>query len=146
MGDERLVPGRECGDCTVCCAVPTIDDPEIQKKPGIHCRHCATGCTIYESRPKSCRDFFCAWRMMPRLGPEWRPDRSGIFSMLDMAKVDGEPVIALTAMLIRDADRIVFRAVCRARVLASPISSAYRGAHHPAPVFYASHHLDFERQ
>lgn len=107
MGNERLVPGRECGDCTVCCIVPTIDDPEIQKKPGIHCRHCATGCTIYESRPKSCRAFYCAWRLIPALGPDWRPDLSGVFSMLTDAKIDGNTVPALTLMLIRDAEKIL---------------------------------------
>jgi hypothetical protein len=107
VANERLVPGRECGDCTVCCIVPTIDDPDIQKKPGMHCRHCETGCKIYESRPKSCRDFYCAWRMIPALGPDWRPDRSGVFGMLDGATIDGKDVLALTLMLIGDAVRTV---------------------------------------
>jgi hypothetical protein len=107
VADEGLVPGRECGDCTVCCTVPTIDDPEIQKKPGIRCRHCEAGCTIYPSRPKSCRDFYCAWRMIPALGPDWRPDRSGVFGMLANATVDGKTVVALTLMLIGDAAGIV---------------------------------------
>ena len=58
-----LIPGRECGDCTVCCVVPNIDKPEIQKLSGARCRHCTGGgCAIYDSRPPVCRAFYCAWR------------------------------------------------------------------------------------
>jgi len=34
-----LVPNRECGDCNVCCAALTIDDPALQKPPGFRCRN-----------------------------------------------------------------------------------------------------------
>lgn len=107
MGSTWVVPGRDCGDCMVCCIVPTIDDPDIQKKPGMHCRHCATGCTIYDSRPKPCRDFYCAWRMLPALGPDWRPDLSGVFGILDKAVIEGKVVIALTLILNSDPARII---------------------------------------
>jgi hypothetical protein len=110
VATKGLVPGRACGDCTVCCIVPTIDDPEIQKKPGIRCRHCEAGCTIYDSRPKSCRDFYCAWRMIPALGPDWRPDRSGVFIMQDKLAVHGQEMVALTLMLIKDADKVLANA------------------------------------
>ena len=78
-----LVPGRDCGACTVCCTVPTIDQPGIQKRAGATCRHCAGGCAIYETRPEVCRNFFCAWRRMEIFGDEWRPDKSGVFSELE---------------------------------------------------------------
>lgn len=107
MGNTWVVPGRDCGDCMVCCTVPTIDDPAIQKKPGMHCRHCATGCLIYESRPTPCRDFYCAWRMLPALGPDWRPDLSGVFGMLDKATIEGKTVVALTLTLVGDAAKII---------------------------------------
>jgi len=107
VASAGLVPGRECGDCTVCCIVPTIDDPDIQKKPGLRCRYCDAGCTIYQSRPKPCRVFFCAWRMIPALGPDWRPDRCGVFGMLADAAIAGNTVPALTLMLTRDAARTV---------------------------------------
>ena len=78
-----LVPGRECGDCTVCCTVPTIDQPGIQKPAGATCRYCAHGCLIHDTRPEVCRRYFCAWRQMVIFSDDWRPDRSGVFSELE---------------------------------------------------------------
>ena len=78
-----LVAGRECGDCTVCCTVPTIDQPGIQKQAGATCRHCDHGCRIHDTRPEVCRQYFCGWRQMEIFGEEWRPDRSGVFSELE---------------------------------------------------------------
>jgi hypothetical protein len=79
-----LVAGRECGACTVCCTVPSIDKPQIQKKSGATCKHCsAGGCTIYETRPPVCRGFYCAWRIMDIFGEDWRPDKSGVMPYLE---------------------------------------------------------------
>ncbi|MGZ3411166.1 MAG: hypothetical protein ACXWJ6_04950 [Xanthobacteraceae bacterium] len=76
----ELVPNRECGECTVCCRVLLIDDPDFQKLPGVTCPNCkaGAGCQIYAMRPAACRGFYCAWRYMPELGEQLRPDRSGI--------------------------------------------------------------------
>ena len=79
-----LIPGRECGACTVCCVAPSIDKPEIQKLSGSACRHCAGGgCAIYETRPPVCRAFYCAWRSVDIFGPEWRPDISGVLAQIE---------------------------------------------------------------
>ena len=78
-----LVPGRECGDCTVCCTVPTIDQPGFQKPAGATCRHCDHGCRIHATRPEVCRQYFCAWRQMEIFSEDWRPDRSGVFPELE---------------------------------------------------------------
>jgi hypothetical protein len=83
--DIGLVPGRTCGDCTVCCTAMAIDKPEIHKEAGVTCRHCAGGCTIYETRPPLCRDYHCGWRQLPILDESWRPDRSGVFVELEPA-------------------------------------------------------------
>jgi len=79
-GKDYLVAGRECGSCTACCKTLKIDAPELKKFAGVLCTHCTAGarCTIYETRPQVCRDFFCAWRAMAYLGDEWRPDRCGV--------------------------------------------------------------------
>jgi hypothetical protein len=80
-----LVPGRHCGDCSLCCKLIQVD--AFAKPPGVWCTHCAPGgthgqgkktggCRIYESRPAECRDFYCAWLASPTLGEEWRPSRS----------------------------------------------------------------------
>ena len=83
-----LVPGRDCGDCTVCCVAPSIDKPEIQKVSNAACRHClGGGCDIYQSRPPVCRSFFCAWRTVEIFGEEWRPDKSGVLPQIETAGI-----------------------------------------------------------
>jgi hypothetical protein len=75
-----LVDGRECGSCTACCVALTIDEPELQKLPGYACSNCreGAGCAIYETRPKICREWFCAWRRLDWIAATLRPDRSGV--------------------------------------------------------------------
>ena len=69
-----LVPGRTCDSCTVCCKAFGI--PELDKGPGEWCRHVVQGrgCGIHDTRPGTCRLFFCHWMRNGRLGPEWRPN------------------------------------------------------------------------
>jgi hypothetical protein len=74
--NARVVPGRACGTCTLCCkAVGVV---EIAKPGGVWCQHCVSGkrCTIYEARFSSCRIFYCEWMTQKALGPEWKPDRA----------------------------------------------------------------------
>lgn len=80
---DMLVPGRTCGPCTVCCTVPSIDNPEIQKPAGATCRHCMNGCTIYDTRPTVCRTYYCGWRQLEIFSEDWRPDKSGVFPELE---------------------------------------------------------------
>ena len=74
--DARVVSGRSCGTCTLCCKVVGV--LEIDKPAGVWCQHCTSGkrCTIYESRFPSCRTFYCEWMTQKALGPEWKPDRA----------------------------------------------------------------------
>jgi hypothetical protein len=62
----------------MCCKTVTIKDLELEKPPGQWCRHAVggKGCGIYESRPTTCRRFYCQWMVDPRLGPEWKPEKS----------------------------------------------------------------------
>jgi hypothetical protein len=74
--------GRQCGACTVCCTALQIDDPALHKKAGVTCRHLtAGGCGIYDSRPGTCREFLCGWRLFAELDDDWRPDISGLLVM-----------------------------------------------------------------
>jgi len=82
---DDLVPGRECGECQVCCIMPSIDKPQIQKVSGSPCRHSLKGgCDIYEGRPDVCRAFFCGWRRLAGLPDDWRPDKSGVFALTEV--------------------------------------------------------------
>jgi hypothetical protein len=47
--------------------------PEFNKPQNVTCKHCTTKCTIYEDRPKSCRDFKCQW-LKGELPEDMRPD------------------------------------------------------------------------
>jgi hypothetical protein len=91
--DIALIPGRTCGDCTVCCTVMAIDKPEIQKEAGVTCRHCVGGCTIYQTRPPLCREYHCGWRQLPMLDESWRPDRSGVF--VELEEIEGQTGLSL---------------------------------------------------
>lgn len=84
-GDEWLVKGRSCGNCTVCCLVPPIDTPEFQKQAGILCGHCdaGEGCRIHDRRPPACREWFCSWRYLDFLPDSLRPDRCGVLMTFD---------------------------------------------------------------
>ena len=97
MGARELVAGRSCGECTVRCVTPSIDNAEIQKVSRVRCLHSVgSACDIYETRPQVCRKFYCAWRMLPELGDAWRPDRSGVLALYD----DAHDANALTLTLI----------------------------------------------
>lgn len=75
-----------CGDCTFCCramGVTELDKPEnvwctfVRRKP--------SGCSIYDERPKSCREFECYWLATQtsdipenRMTLPFRPDKSRV--------------------------------------------------------------------
>jgi hypothetical protein len=72
----QVVPGRECGSCTLCCKVYNI--PEIDKAAGKWCKHCTPGkgCAIHDALPSQCSKFNCLWRTMEALPPHWKPEQS----------------------------------------------------------------------
>jgi Fe-S-cluster containining protein len=82
LNNKRIV-GRSCGDCTVCCTVMAVR--ELGKPLRSRCEHlCGKGCGIYDSRPKSCREFECVWLQGHIGNEEQRPDKLGI--MFTMTK------------------------------------------------------------
>jgi len=95
LENAPLLPGRECGECKVCCIVPGIDTREAQKDTNVACRHlCDAGCAIYETRPGACRTFHCAWRQLATLDDSWRPDRCGVLAQ--QVTLAGRPGLCLT--------------------------------------------------
>jgi hypothetical protein len=82
MSEEIQAPGS-CGECVVCCQWLDIETEGLSKKAGVLCQHChGGGCGIYQTRPKLCRNFFCGWRLIPSLGDDWRPDKSGVMILV----------------------------------------------------------------
>jgi hypothetical protein len=80
IAELPLVPGRDCGTCSVCCTALTIDDPALQKPQGYRCRNLNSNdrCGIYATRPKTCSDFYCGWRRLKWVRDTLRPDISGV--------------------------------------------------------------------
>lgn len=89
------IPGKSCGPCSLCCKV--LEITEFAKPAGQLCENCQNGgsggCTIYETRPKVCRDYECLWKSERELSPRLRPDRTG-------------------TLLMEDPDSDEYRAVC----------------------------------
>ena len=73
--DALVIPGRECGTCSLCCKVYTI--PELDKPAGKWCKHCLPGkgiCKIHDDLPAGCAAFNCRWRTEEAMPPHWKPD------------------------------------------------------------------------
>ena len=82
-----LVPGRECGACTVCCDVLKVDTPDLRKPAGTRCIHLGDdGCGIHAVRPEICRTWFCGWRRAETMPDAARPDLSGLLVSLDFVR------------------------------------------------------------
>ena len=80
-----LVPGRQCGECMICCEYLPISCSTLKKPAEVLCPHCIVnrGCSIYETRANVCRTWHCLWRRDATMPDELRPDKSGlIFSLI----------------------------------------------------------------
>lgn len=62
-----------CDGCTLCCKLLAI--PELKKPLNTICSHCTVGvgCKIYQSRPGSCRKFYCRY-ITDNLSKALKPD------------------------------------------------------------------------
>lgn len=83
--DDRVIPGRECGGCTLCCKVYNI--PEINKPAGKWCTHCkpGKGCSIHTALPEQCAAFNCMWRTEASMDRIWKPDQSKMVVIISPA-------------------------------------------------------------
>ena len=82
--ESDLAAARACGECTVCCKVLKIEQPDLRKAAGISCSFLrkGKGCTIYAERPNLCRIWHCGWRRFDWIDPLMRPDLCGILVRL----------------------------------------------------------------
>jgi hypothetical protein len=103
--ESDLLPTRSCGECNVCCVALTINDPELQKPQGYRCPNSLPdhGCAIYETRPHTCRTFFCGWRRLKWIRETLRPDRSGVLVRLHVENKDGAQNLGVVFTLINNA-------------------------------------------
>ncbi len=84
---DTLVESRGCGTCVACCQHLHIDEPTLKKPAGQLCpNHDGTGCTIYASRPQTCRDWFCLWRRDENLPEGGNPADCGVVFSMDRSE------------------------------------------------------------
>jgi hypothetical protein len=74
--EARVVPGRECGSCALCCKVYNVVD--LGKAAGKWCSHCnpGRGCKIHDNLPSQCAAFNCLWRTDSAMPEQWKPDQA----------------------------------------------------------------------
>ena len=84
---------RECGDCNMCCKLPSVKN---LKKDYEWCKHCeiGVGCKIYEERPKQCKDFYCLWKVN-LLSENLKPNKVGFFVMMENEHSATEKVLTV---------------------------------------------------
>lgn len=69
----------ECGDCTACCHALPIYEIDFAKPEGELCIFCDNGCTVYDARPESCRNFSCDYALRDgSIMDVVRPDKTGV--------------------------------------------------------------------
>lgn len=91
-----VLPERDCGACTVCCTVLTVDTPDFRKPAGRPCSKLTDqGCSIHKSRPRICRTWFCAWRRVAEMPDEARPDLSGLLASITFVREPRNPLEAV---------------------------------------------------
>lgn len=137
----EVIAGRDCGSCNVCCVALTVDEPELQKVQGYRCKHAQpdNSCAIYSARPKTCRDFYCGWRLLKWVKDTLRPDRSGVLIRLHVAKPEhAAGRLGISVSLLN-------RAALRAEGLAETVAAAVAAGvpvyvHIPGPPGHTSGH------
>jgi hypothetical protein len=102
--EQALVPGRTCGTCNVCCIALTIDEPALRKPQGFRCRNAQSdnSCAIYETRPDTCRTFFCGFRQLRWVRDTLRPDVSGVLIKQhgEIARATGQRRMGIAVTLL----------------------------------------------
>ena len=101
-----LVQDRVCGACTVCCRELTLDDPALRKPAAVPCVHCvpARGCAVHASRPATCREWHCGWRLLPWLAEALRPDLSGLLVLVEAGEAPGQGALVFNVVPAGAAD------------------------------------------
>ncbi|MDB5439984.1 MAG: hypothetical protein JWM33_2411 [Caulobacteraceae bacterium] len=102
--------GRVCGGCTACCVHLAIDAPELRKSDGCACTFMrpASGCSIYDTRPRTCRDWYCGWRIMT-LSDDMRPDRSNVLLAPEKGDRPGFEKGGLRIILLQEDKAAILR-------------------------------------
>jgi uncharacterized protein len=87
---------KNCGGCIRCCDLTPVGEINVKPFAGCPLRRAAPaahpGCSVYQTRPHSCRSWSCMWLLNEDWPDELRPDRCGIVfdKNPDAITVDGK--------------------------------------------------------
>lgn len=93
---------KSCGGCTLCCSTVPVEEIGLgaftrcpKLRYAIDAR--GPGCSIYPTRPNSCKAWNCQWLAEEDWPDELRPDRCGVVVdiLSDLIQVDGREMPAL---------------------------------------------------
>lgn len=91
LTNETATP-RECGACKACCTMLGVT--ELHKPVNAQCEHvCEQGCSIYDDRPQTCRNWSCDWKNGLIPGEELRPDKLGV--IFDLRLTGCDPILCM---------------------------------------------------
>ena len=104
------IPGRECGECTVCCVQMSVDDPDLKKDDNVPCPHMIAhrGCSIHDRLPVTCKAWFCGWRFL-NFSEAMRPDRSHVLLAPELRSPPGYAAGGLRIILTHEDREALFR-------------------------------------
>ena len=96
-----VLPGRVCGECTVCCVELEIDDPQLSKPDYVPCQHMSQGggCSIHAHQPQAWRNWFCCWRFL-NPSDAMRPDRCSVMLSPELGATPGYEKGGLRVVLV----------------------------------------------
>ena len=60
----------------MCCKVMAVE--ALDKPVGVMCKHACGKCSIYETRPDSCRTYNCLWLVDERVPEEFKPSKTKV--------------------------------------------------------------------
>ena len=85
------------------------------------------GCSIYDNRPQSCRDYECAFRMYP-LNKKLRPDRAGFQVLFSNTKLGKTILFFYHGKIDKLAKKLFERMIKKSELKTMPVIERPIGA------------------
>ncbi len=124
---DEAAPGRDCGDCSICCVLPEI--AELGKPARVVCRNLSEGrCSCYDRRPAACRAFNCLWLRgaVESDDPRYRPGTLGVLLDAYVLRPSGERRVVATEIWSGALDEPPVRELLAALAETGEVTVYYR--------------------
>lgn len=84
---------RSCAACDLCCTAVGVR--ELDKPPAVACSHLCgapgASCGVYARRPRTCREFYCLWRVLRDVPEEFAPKDCGF--VISLNDIHAHPMV-----------------------------------------------------